>query len=305
MSAAGFRARLDRINAKFPPGTVEALEREARARRAERRIRAGIFDADDFAALVEPTASNERETILAIVTGHMWAPYGTLNVRGEAWRAVEYLLTSDPEGADLDGAYQYLVDLANQPPARFNPHAPATHRPVTDSDWLGANMALVVLGPDKGAALRALAAPGVAAARARAEAAHRESMAELERTINGGTAGWVDFYVYFQGQFDEDQATVAVRAAQRRQAREAGRALPLGDYMDYAAEIASTPIGQEPPNNAVAILDRVTKMATPRGEAGHDEWVEANRWRRALGGDWGRRLREHLTHHWQDYLEPL
>lgn len=217
---------------------------------------------------------------------------------------VEAVLTSDPAGPIPEAEYRRLVELAEEdPPAPFDPESPLTWREVTESDWYAANVAIVVLGSDKGAALRAVAGPGVAAARAAREERDGETRAGLERKISDGTAGWSTFYVWFLGQFAEDQATVRNRAAQRRQARERGHALPLADYLDYAAEIASTPIDQEPRNQVVDILDRVTKMATPRGEDGHEEWVEANRWRRALGGDWGRKLREHLTLHWSSYLE--
>ena len=94
-------------------------------------------------------------------------------------------------------------------------------------------------------------------------------------------------------------------AAERRWARETGATQPEPrTYMDYAAEIASHPRDEEPGYHANEILDSVCNMRTPAGVDGHDEWIEANRWRRGLGGGWGANIREHLAHHCQDYLEP-
>ncbi len=57
-----------------------------------------------------------------------------------------------------------------------------------------------------------------------------------------------------------------------------------------------------PPAFLHEVLTTMCAAATPKGHSGHDEWADANRWRLALCGGWGTRLREHLTDHWADYL---
>lgn len=265
---------------------------------AERRISDGKASETDFRLVVGSDLDECRRAMVDAAVAE--SPTGIDAVRGSAWDVVCQILRTDPS-LPIGDAYSDLLTQAGEAPVSLGESW------VVDawgSNWFYANVALLLLGKDHGATLRASAAPGVQQALAEKEARDLEIRRKLQHLIETGAAGWVQFQVFFDKQHEADHAVVRAEAVRRRQAREADAPEPVDTLLDFAAEIVSYPTTEEPPAYVVEILDSVCNMATPLGVDGHDEWIEANRWRRALGGGWGVTLRRHLTDNWADYLNP-
>lgn len=300
MNQAGALRRIEQLEKLLQSPRLQVALEVVGARAAARRIEQGTAAAEDFWTYLGADLEKAQAALVQAVIDQAWL--GTDLVRLDSWHAAKRILEPDPSTGDPDDAYNELVALAAQQPV-VDDHP--FFSPPIETDWFHANIALVLFGDDHGAALRQRAAPAIAARRAEQAEDGLQRRLKLEHAIETGTAGWVDFLVYFLNQFDDDQATLRTLAAERRWARETGATQPEPrTYMDYAAEIASRPRDEEPGYSAIEILDSVCNMRTPAGVDGHDEWIEANRWRRGLGGGWGATMREHLAEHWQDYLHP-
>jgi hypothetical protein len=300
MTQAGALRRIQQLEKLLQDPRLQVALDVLRAEGAARRVEQGTATFEDFVTYLGADLEKAQDTLVQAVIDRK--PLGTDLVRFDSWHAAKRILEPDPSTGDPDDAYDELVALAAERPI-VDDHP--FFSPPKETEWFHANIALVLFGDDHGAALRQRAAPAISARRAEQAEDELKRQLKLEHSIESGTAGWVDFLVYFGNQFVDDQATLRTLAAERRWAREIGASPPEPQtYMDYAAEIASHPRDQEPGYHAIQILDSVCNMRTPAGVDGHDEWIEANRWRRALGGGWGVNLRNHLADHWRDYLDP-
>jgi hypothetical protein len=279
--------RLDAIAKALPPSLLERLEHITDEVEARQRIETWTAGPHDFETVFGPGLADVRRDLVDAAVEHRvseWTMGPHLSDEGRPRFLAAAAIDHEPGSTRQLAAIQALQRHAEPPAERGRWVDP------WDSAWAEANVYLLALGADHGAALHLAAAPAAEQARAEWEQERQKHAAD----IRAGTARRVLFLVWVQPDLEDRRQRLLAQALDRRTRRTTGEILELSDVSDAAAEFVSYLPDETVPENVGGLLRTCRDQHPVPGTPGHEEWVEANELYWVVGSDGGQKMRERL-----------